>query len=48
MILGSFFDFKGAIDLFDENETGHLMGEGEWGKADKCGCIFFNFGWQSI
>ena len=33
MILAAPFHFHGSVELFDENETGDLMGEGEWGEA---------------
>lgn len=35
MISRAFFNFKGAEDLLDEEQAGHLVGEGHGGEA-KC------------
>ena len=34
MIGLSIKDGIGSIELLDEDETNHLMGEGHWGKGD--------------
>lgn len=36
MVLTSFVDFEGPIDLFDQDESGQLMGEGQFREANLC------------
>jgi hypothetical protein len=31
-------NFEGAVDLFEQDEARHLVGEGERGEADEVGC----------